>query len=298
VSASARLRAQAKINVGLRILAREASGYHQLETVFQRLDLSDEVRVELTSGSRTIACTGPRMPETGLGPDEQNLAWRAATAYLDAMGSSRGFRIEIVKHIPTGGGLGGGSADAGAVLRVLHHLLGAGSPVNLLGLAGLLGADVPFLTQDSTVLALGWGRGERLLALPPLPASPCVLVAAPFGVNTGAAFGWLAEAGIPAPGAAVSPPDAYASWERIKSNAANDFEVVVLNHLPALAAAFEALSASAGPEHLVRMSGSGATLFALGSPGAALRTAVSGLPEGFTVISSATATRVSRVVEE
>src|SRR5574338_1226532 len=159
----ARTVAQAKVNLVLRVLAREASGYHQLETLFCRLELADDVVVRTNVTGRSLECAGEAMPRAGLGPGEQNLAWRAASAYAEATGWPNAWAVEITKRIPVGGGLGGGSADAGAVLRCLNAL--APAPVSeaaLIALASGLGSDVPFLTIDAP-LALGWGRGERLL---------------------------------------------------------------------------------------------------------------------------------------
>src|SRR5260221_354935 len=118
----ARTAAQGKINLRLRILSRDAAGHHQLETVFQRIDLADDVTVRIGGTSRTLDCSGETIPEAGLGPDEQNLAYRAATLYHEATGWPDTFAIEIVKRLPVGGGLGGGSADAGAVLRILDAM--------------------------------------------------------------------------------------------------------------------------------------------------------------------------------
>ena len=117
---SARVTAQAKVNLALRILAREGSGYHQLETVFCRVDLGDRVTVRTGMRGRSLDCAGARMPAEGLGPVERNLAWRAAVAFAEAAGWPSGFAIELEKEVPTGGGLGGGSADAGAVRRALN----------------------------------------------------------------------------------------------------------------------------------------------------------------------------------
>jgi 4-diphosphocytidyl-2-C-methyl-D-erythritol kinase len=114
----ARVAAQAKVNLRLRILAREASGYHQIETLFLRLALADDVVVRATSGARSLDAAGS-VDARQLGPVERNLAWRAASAYSEVTGWPAGFAIELTKHIPVGGGLGGGSANAGAVLRAL-----------------------------------------------------------------------------------------------------------------------------------------------------------------------------------
>ena len=164
-SRAARVAAQAKINLRLRILAREVSGYHQLETLFLRLALADDVLVRATEGPRSLDVAGD-VDARLLGATERNLAWRAADAYAEAAGWPAGFSIELTKRIPVGGGLGGGSADAGAVLRALDAI--APSPVGepaLLAIAARLGADVAFLASASTY-ALAWGRGERMLHLP------------------------------------------------------------------------------------------------------------------------------------
>ena len=114
---TAEIEAQAKINLFLRILGREPSGYHQLETLFQRVSLADQVTVRTDVSGRSLECSG-----ADTGTPEQNLAWRAAMAYREAAGWPDTFAIEIIKNIPVGGGLGGGSADAGAVLRALNAL--------------------------------------------------------------------------------------------------------------------------------------------------------------------------------
>ncbi len=292
MSASASLRAQAKINLGLRILAREASGYHQLETTFCRLELADHVHVELTPASRSLVCEGPAIPAGGLGPETSNLAWRAAVAFLDAAAERRGFRIHVEKRIPVGGGLGGGSADAGAVLRLLHHLVGRVALEDVLSIAGSLGADVPFLTQATTPLALAWGRGERLLPLGALPSRDVLLVVAPFGVGTADAYGWLAGAGLPAPGPTVRSP--AHGWEAVTGASSNDFETVVLSRHPALASAMEALSAGTPAGTVVQMTGSGATLYAL-PPDRTPECPVPDLPAGFTLLRTRTAASVAAI---
>ncbi len=267
----ARLVAQAKINLFLRILAREASGFHSLETLFQRLDLGDLVTVRLDVTGRSLDCQGA---ETG--PTERNLAWRAAMAYADATGWPPRFAIEVEKHIPVGGGLGGGSADAGAVLRLFDHL--APEPIGqsrLLQLAVRLGADVPFLTS-TTPRALGWGRGERLLALPALDAVPVLLLVPPVSVTTVDAFRWLSAArGGEDAGRLDRFPEArqlsvYSldSWESLAAIAGNDFEAPVAAQLPpvaTLAGLRDELRTlpDGGSALLYAMTGSGSTWFLL-----------------------------------
>src|SRR6185503_6143916 len=108
---TARTVAQAKVNLFLRVLAREADGYHQLATLFCRLELGDDVTVRVGVGGRSLDCTGDGLPPDGLGPVEQNLAWRAAARYAETTGWPNDWTIGITKLIPVGGGLGGGSAD-------------------------------------------------------------------------------------------------------------------------------------------------------------------------------------------
>jgi 4-diphosphocytidyl-2-C-methyl-D-erythritol kinase len=270
-------RAHAKVNLLLRILAREASGHHGIETLFQRLALHDTVRVEVGVGDRTLHCDGPAMPADGLGAPADNLAWRAAAAYVDATGWDTGWAITIDKRIPVGGGLGGGSADAAAVLRAMEQLsprpLGQAA---LLALAGTLGSDVPFLTLDAP-LALAWGRGDRLLALPSLPPAPVTLATFPRGVHTGQAYGAVAaaRAGQPVAVAATAyDVDAFATWAQVADLAANDFETVVPSMHDGVATWLPRVRAHAqhwrtlGVPSIGLLSGSGATCFLLGPVGA------------------------------
>jgi len=282
--------AQAKVNLVLRVLEREASGYHQIETVFQRLALADIVTVRATEGrSLDIRWTGAGAAPD-LGPHEHNLAWRAADAYATAASWPGGFAIEIEKRIPVGGGLGGGSADAAAVLRALDVL--APRPLGtatLVDLAARLGADVAFLTSPSE-LALAWGRGERMLDLPPLPAATVLLIVPDFGVNTAQAYSAMAESRANAPmsaGAAWRSPRALGSWNAVAADAVNDFEAVVFADHPALATVRARLSALPSTV-LAMMSGSGSTLFAV-QTGAAASAAAITLPAGWTALTTCTA---------
>ncbi len=250
----ARIWAQAKINLSLRFLSREASGYHSIETIFQRLDVGDDIVVRIGGSQRSVDCRGAEV-----GPAEKNLAFRAAIAYADATGWPAGFAIEIDKHIPVGGGLGGGSADAGAMLRALDKLAPKPLGPRLLELAAALGSDVPFLTTECPV-ALAWGRGERLLALPPLPSRPVALVFPPFSVATADAYGWIAETRGPlAPRGSLLTIADVSSWDRIARVAGNEFEPVVASRHPEIASYIDALRA-AGAE-IAMMSGSGSTFF-------------------------------------
>jgi 4-diphosphocytidyl-2-C-methyl-D-erythritol kinase len=297
---AARVAAQAKVNLRLRILAREDSGYHQLETLFLRLELADDLLVRLTDGTRTLDVGGEIDPRL-VGPTERNLAWRAAQAYAEATGWPTGFAIELEKRIPVGGGLGGGSADAGAVLRALDAM--APSPIGeiaLLALAATLGADVPFLASERA-FALAWGRGERLLALPPPTEREVLLVLPPFAVNTAEAYRWLAaaraESASSPEATGVLDPTALADWSAIARLATNDFESVVAARHPVVATLVARLHAlDCAP---AMMSGSGSSVFGVLPQGARVEVPLfegeHGAPAS-RVLSTRTATGVARVI--
>lgn len=278
------VRAHAKINLILRILAREVGGYHGIETLFQRLALHDVITVRRTAETRTLHCDGPAMPDGGLGPVEHNLAWRAADLYAREAAWEGGWDIVITKQIPVGGGLGGGSADAAAVLRAMDALSPAPVGVErLLQLGGTLGADVPFMVLD-TSRAWGWSRGDRLLVLPPLPVVPVLLCTFRDGVNTGDAYRAFAARREGGHGDSVVPPQAVQTqavpahaytlhslddWNSVATLAANDFEQVV----PALHAGvadvlptLRQFASSIGAGCIGMLSGSGATCFLITPP--------------------------------
>jgi 4-diphosphocytidyl-2-C-methyl-D-erythritol kinase len=254
----ARVSAQAKVNLVLRVLARETSGYHSLETLFLRIDLADAVTVRVTAG-RSLDCSGSELPTAGLGPTEKNLAFRAAAAYTEATGWPDGFAIEIEKRIPVGGGLGGGSADAGAVLRALDTLSPAPLGRRLVEIAAPLGADVPFMSIESP-MALAWGRGERLFPIQALARRPLLVVVPGFGVSSADAYGWLASArGSYVPEGEVLAPEALATWEALAAIATNDFERVVAMRHPEVAELVDELRSMDAV--VAMMSGSGSAVF-------------------------------------
>jgi 4-diphosphocytidyl-2-C-methyl-D-erythritol kinase len=257
--------AQAKINLRLRILARETGGYHQIETLLLRLALADVVRVRRAK-SRALDVSGDA-DAAAMGPVEKNLAWRAAITYAAAAGVHEGFAIELEKRIPIGGGLGGGSADAGAVLRALDAMADAPlGTTRLLEIAATIGADVPFLTSDHAY-ALAWGRGERMLALHPPPPREVLLLIPPFSVNTAEAYGWLARARetaeVPVGREPVTlEPASLSHWETIEELATNDFQAVVAERHPEIGDVVAALTSIECA--VAMMSGSGSTVFAVG----------------------------------
>lgn len=260
--ASLRMKAPAKINLFLRVLAREEGGYHQIETLYAAVDLADRISVEPGGSEVTLAVEG-----ADLGPPQENLVYRAAQGFLERVGGT-GARIELEKRIPARAGLGGGSSDAAAVLRALNRL--HGDPLEnreLMEMGAALGADVPFFLSPTT-LALAWGRGDRLLALPPLPSRPILLVLPDEGVGTAEAYAELAEARRRQRGESASvgrsrllAPGELGSWEGVAALAENDFHRTVFRDRPDLKRLHRKLVET--EPLLALLSGSGSALFAV-----------------------------------
>jgi 4-diphosphocytidyl-2-C-methyl-D-erythritol kinase len=258
----ARTLAQAKINLSLRVLDKEPDGFHSIDTMFLRLDLGDEVNLRVTEKARTLHCEAMQDQ-----PQEENLAYRAAALYAEETKWPRGFAIDIKKEIPIGGGLGGGSADAAAVLRILNKLSPNPLPLDgVLGLAARLGSDVPFPASDF-VMALATGRGEKLVGVPPLPSREIRLYLPPFGINTGEAYALLdtQRSGRARKGSALTA-EMFADWDSAAKASVNDFEAVVRPRWPAIDALLARGELSAT---FYRMTGSGSTVFEL--PGLSTR---------------------------
>ncbi len=160
----------AKLNLTLDVLGKRDDGYHDLKSVMQTISIRDDIEIDVGTGKPwLLTCTNEEIPA-----DSRNLAWKAAKVFFDRIGKDPdGLEIRITKRIPTQAGLGGGSADAAAVLRALNRHYD--NPLSILALAELgasVGSDVPFCTICGT--AMVEGRGERLRKLPDMP--DCVFV--------------------------------------------------------------------------------------------------------------------------
>ena len=248
----------AKVNLLLRVLAREADGFHSIETIFCRAALSDTLVVARTESGIALDVSG-----ADVGPQERNLAWRAADAVLAATGRRFGVTMHLTKRIPAGGGLGGGSSDAAQTLLAVNQLAGNAVPLSeLLHMATRLGADVPYFVSGAP-LALGWGHGDRLLSLPALPPMPALLLVPDVAIPTGDAYAWVDEvrAGSSPRGSVTLDGSVLGNWSDLARISGNDFESAVFGRFPALRAGFEALALSR--PFFARMSGSGSTLFAV-----------------------------------
>ena len=162
---SVTVRAPAKINLALAVGARGSDGYHPLTTVYQAVDLCDEIRAgPADDGAITLSVTydGRAVTETAQIPlDEQNLAYRAAALLRERSGGDSGVTMAIRKAIPVSGGMAGGSSDAAAALVAADAVWGLGTPrSDLLALAAEIGSDVPFCLVGGT--AMGTGRGDQV----------------------------------------------------------------------------------------------------------------------------------------
>jgi len=250
------IEARAKLNLFLRVLSKDDDGYHSLETLFCRIALADQLTATRAASGISIEVAG-----ADVGPDKDNLAFRAAEMVMAALRTKFGVHLKLDKKVPIGGGLAGGSADAAAALDAVNALAGNAIPrAELLQFASRLGSDVAFCFSGAS-LALGWGRGERMMLLPPLPSAPVLLLVPSVAVKTAEAYKWIAEARQTQGrrGPVTMDLESLGSWGNIGRLAGNDFESPVFARLPAVRAAFEAV---VGTKPLVcRMSGSGSTIF-------------------------------------
>jgi len=259
-----RVAAHAKLNLFLRILARESSGFHQIETAFALLELADELIVRRTESGVTLDVEGEG--EGGgpnLGPSDENLAVRAARMVLDATGNRFGVAIKLTKRIPVRAGLGGGSSNGAAALHAVNALAANAVPRHeLLHFAAKLGADVAFFASGAA-LALAWGRGERQFRMPAPPSLPALVAVPQVQVATPEAYAWWdAQNRSPSPrGPVTLDADALSTWGSIGRLGGNDFEAVVFGKHPELRTLYERV-AETGPVW-VRLCGSGSAVAAV-----------------------------------
>lgn len=170
----------AKLNLTLNVLGKRPDGYHDLKSVMQTISVRDDIEIDVGTGEPwRLLCD-----KEGIPTDETNLAWKAAKVFFDAMKKDpEGLEIRIVKRIPSGAGLGGGSADAAAVLRALNRHYGHPFSVGALAeLGAQVGSDVPFCTLCGT--AMVEGRGEKLRKLPDMPDCVFVVCKPEFSIST------------------------------------------------------------------------------------------------------------------
>lgn len=253
--------APAKLNLFLHITGRRADGYHTLQTVFQFLDVADRIRLRVTDAPDIRLLT----PLPGVAP-ERDLSVRAARLLQAEAGVSRGVDIEIDKHLPLGGGLGGGSSDAATVLVALNRLWDCGVSVERLAELGLrLGADVPVFVRGRAAWAEG--VGERLTPIAP-PEPWYLVLVPPVTVSTAEIFS--------APELTRhTPPITIADF--LSGVGGNDCEPVVRARYPVVAQHLDWLSRFGR----ARLTGTGACVFAAFAERAAAQQAQMQLPAGW-----------------
>lgn len=246
------VKAPAKINLCLKVLRKRPDGYHDIYSIMQKVSLYDSIYLTVGSKRIIVETDNPAVPS-----GRENLAFRAAELFFSSTGIKKGIKIFIKKRIPSGAGLGGGSSDAGAVLKTLNRIFGTGMKTKeLIGLAQQIGSDVPFFVFPS-VSAIVEGRGELLRPVS-IPEKWYLLVN---------------------PGIHISTAWAYNKLDKVKNiltNHKNSFKILDLNKrsfLKGLSNDFEKVSMEKYPvlndikRHLKKagaitsvMSGSGSTI--------------------------------------
>lgn len=258
----------AKVNLFLEVVGKRPNGYHELTTLFAKIDLGDTLTVQAEWAPKTsirLQITGPLGKKIPCSPS--NLVWKAAHAFLEHYGLNARVHLTLDKHVPTGAGLGGGSSDAAGVLLALCDIFHK-NPLDLIDLAARLGADVPLFLYPDTFLK-GEGIGEQLTPIPCGEHLPhLVLVYPNVGVPTKAVF---ARMHVPAPADVLTNLCKLDRLIDVVQNAApavnwgpllfNRLEECVLPFFPAVKNALETLHSLNGEN--CRMSGSGSTVFAL-----------------------------------
>lgn len=250
------VQAHAKINWSLNILARRNDGYHELDMLMQSLELSDELVFE-DSRWLTLSVDGASLPT-----NDRNLVLRAANALNDVLGTRYGARIRLKKRIPSRAGLGGGSADCAAALLTLNRMWGLKLPMTtLMQIGAKLGADVPFCLQGG--LARVGGFGERIQPLAPAPGIPLAMVTPGGGLSTPSVFREWDDGGdsiVSMDPLALAQALQQGDLDRAQALSFNALEASAIRLMPEIGAAMQTFRSLGA--RMVRMTGSGSTVFA------------------------------------
>ena len=249
----------AKLNLTLDVLGKRDDGYHDLQSVMQTISVRDDIEIDIGTGKPWCL----KCDKEGIPCDERNLAWKAARVYLDTVKKDPdGIEIRITKRIPSEAGMGGGSADAAAVLRALNRHYG--EPLSIGALAELgaqVGSDVPFCVICGT--AMVEGRGERLRKLPDMPDCIFVICKPDFSVSTPELYKKIDETtiGKRPDNRAMESALLAGDLEKVCQNVFNVFDPVVtaehneLNYIKSLLHQYGAAA--------YQMTGSGSAVFAI-----------------------------------
>ncbi len=251
--------AYAKVNLTLDVLGKREDGYHDIKSVMQTISLRDDIEIDVGTGKPwRLLCDKEDIPT-----DERNLAWKAAKLFFDTTGKDPdGLEIRIVKRIPAQAGLGGGSADAAAVLRALNrHYDAPFSLPALAELSGKIGSDIPFCVLCGTAVAEG--RGEKLRPLPNMPDCIFVVCKPDFSVSTPELYRVIDEKqiGIHPNHTAMESAILAGDLGAVAQNLCNVFDPIVtenhleLNYIKSIFNSYGAVG--------FQMTGSGSAVFAI-----------------------------------
>ena len=262
-----RLLAHAKVNLTLEVFARRYDGFHEIRSLMVPIALADRIVLRPEGRGLKLTVTGaPELERT------DNLALRAARAFQDTFGLRGGLSIQLDKRVPIAAGLGGGSSDAGAVLRGLATLNGVQLD-RLMPIAEALGSDVPFFVRERPAWATG--RGEQLAPAFRLPGLHLLLVKPTFGIAAADAYrAWRAPTLTHRSADVTSRPGRRSGWNAVRTASqvgkllVNDLQAGCLGLRPELGPLLTRLNRSGAAG--VLMSGSGSTCFAVFSSAPAL----------------------------
>ena len=255
--------ARAKVNLTLDVLSKRADGYHEVSSILQMLELSEEVELKKFSGGISLKVDATKIPGGETVPhDEKNLAWRAAVEVQKFCGKNLGVAIELVKKIPAAAGLGGGSADAAAVIRGMNRLYELNlTDEELCKIGAVIGSDVPFCIVGGTCLATG--HGELLTRLAPIKKFNVVLAKPRGEISTAWSYKTYDENPVDThlPTQEIIAQLANENYDAAFKNFGNLLEGVAIEKIPAIADCKNKMLAAGAK--IALMSGSGPTVFAL-----------------------------------
>lgn len=249
----------AKINLTLDVLGKREDGYHDLKSVMQTISVRDDIEIDVGTGKPWVLTCD----KEGIPCDERNLAWKAAKVFEETSRKDLGgIEIRITKRIPSQAGLGGGSADAAAVLRALNRHFDSPFSIGALAeLGSLVGSDVPFCVIGGTCMCEG--RGEKIRKLPDMPDCVFVICKPEFGVSTPYLYQKIDETAIPKRPDNNTMESALLAGDlaQVAENIYNVFDPLVtaehleMNYIKSIMNSYGALG--------FQMTGSGSAIFAI-----------------------------------